>query len=108
MEQKAKKPSALNTQKSDPKQRNIASFFQKKAVPAPTLVTPAKRSSDASDAEGTSRSTRTNAIATPAPPSSSPLTLLKSSQQSSVANGLDKENGMDITYNLGLVTVLTS
>ena len=109
-EQKAKKTPGLSTQKSDPKQRNIASFFQKKAVPAPapTAVTPLKRASDANDAEVTSKPTRSDANITPAPASSSPLTLLRGSQQSSVQDGLDKENGTAMIRETRLIAALKS
>jgi DNA mismatch repair protein MSH6 len=87
-----KKAATPSTQKPAPKQQSIAGFFQKRLVPtAITSVTPAKRSSDAGQAEDASRAPRSSADITPV--ASSPPTVTITSQQSSVDDGRDKENG---------------
>lgn len=98
-EPKAKKPESSSIQKSGPKQQSIASFFQKKSGPLPIAVTPAKRASDVNDTYNASKDSRPDANVTPASStalaSSSPQTALRSSQQSSVNDERDKENGTD-------------
>jgi DNA mismatch repair protein MSH6 len=85
-----KKPAPLSTQKSGGKQQSIAGFFQKKSSPAVPAVTPAKRPSDASESAIASKLPRSSADITPA--ASSPPAI--PSQQSSIDNGKNKENGI--------------
>lgn len=98
-EPKAKKPGSSSTEKPASKQQSIASFFQKRQGPSPSAVTPAKRASDALDTNDASKSSRSDANITPgsssAPTSSIPQTAFRGSQQSSIDDGRDKENGMD-------------
>ena len=96
-----KKAAPPSTQKSGQKQASIAGFFQKRPGPAPPSVTPAKRQSDASETEFASKPPRSSADLTPAASrvigdASSPQTAPERSQQSSVDDGRDKENGMFI------------
>lgn len=73
---------------SSQKQQSIAGFFKKQAGPAPQSSTPAKRASDTNvpKVEHTSSS--------PAAPGSSPRTAPGASQQSSVIDPRNKENGV--------------
>ena len=99
-----KKTSTPSTSKPGPQQRGIAAFFQKKSGPAPSSVTPVKRLSDGDDTNIASKAPRSSADLTPlpssaGPASSSPQTRPAASQQSSVEDGRDKENGVYISEN---------
>ena len=93
-----KKTGSSSTPKSGPKQSGIASFFQKRPGAVPSDVTPAKRPSDTNGANNASKAPRSSADLTPAPSSgavasSSPPVAPDPSQQSSIADGHNKENG---------------
>lgn len=89
-----KKTSTPSTQTSGPKQQSIAGFFQKRSFAgAAPSVTPAKRPSEAGQDEDASKAPRSSADITPA--ASSPPTAIGLSQQSSVDQGRDKENGVE-------------
>ncbi len=94
---KTKKTASFTTQKSDPKQKSIAGFFQKTAGSATTAITPAKRASDASDEDNASAKRPSSISDAPRtsrePASSSPQRALRASQQSSVDGERNKENG---------------
>ncbi len=97
-----KKTGTSSTPKPGPKQQGIAGFFQKRTGPAPPSATPAKRPSDASESNTVSIPPRSSADITPAVSSavgdaSSPATAPVRSQQSSLDDGRDKENGTSIT-----------
>ena len=96
-----KKTGSTSTQKPGPKQQSIAGFFSKKpavaTTSAPSIVTPAKRSSPSNGSNNALKPPRSSADLTLAPSSvpasSSPHTAPGASQQSSVNEGLNKENG---------------
>ena len=89
-----KKMDSSSTPKPNSKQQGIAAFFKKKQGPVPTIVTPAKLLSDADDAKNASKASRSSPVNSSGPTSSSPLPQPTASQQSSVDDGRDKENGM--------------
>jgi len=90
-----KKQNSSQSSKSGPKQQSIAGFFQRRTGPASSTVTPAKRASNASEPVDASRAKAdlTPGGSTAVPASSSPRTAPGASQQSSVVDGRDKENG---------------
>jgi DNA mismatch repair protein MSH6 len=95
-----------NTQsKPGPKQQSIAGFF-KRGPGSAASVTPAKRASDANGSSSAAKPPKSSADLTPAPSSavmsSSPPAAPGASQQSSVINGRNKENGMPILNRNGL------
>lgn len=92
-----KKTGSSQSAKSGPKQQSIAGFFAKRPAAGPSNVTPAKRAGDSNGAETASKAPRSSADITPVPSSipahSSPQTIPGASQQSSVTEGRNKENG---------------
>lgn len=94
-----KKTATSSTPKPGPKQLGIAGFFQRKSDPATSSITPAKRSSDGDGKVNVQKAASSSPVPTPAlsngvPASSSPFTAPRVSQQSSIDDGRDKENGM--------------
>lgn len=95
--QKAKKLESSSSQKSATKQQSIAGFFQRRPGPSPSAVTPAKRHSDANDATDASKVPIITPARSSEPASSSPPIASRASQQSSVNDGKDKENGASLS-----------
>jgi len=93
-----KKTASSQSSKPGPKQQSIAGFFQKRTAPASSAITPAKRRSETEASPDASATPKPATDLAPAsssagPASSSPQTALGASQQSSVANERNKENG---------------
>ena len=92
-----KKSSSSQSSKAGPKQQSIAGFFQRRPESTSSTVTPAKRPSDATASADAPKSSKAISGLTPAPSSvaasSSPQTAPGDSQQSSVVDTRDKENG---------------
>ena len=90
-----KKSTTPGTQKSGAKQQGIAAFFQKKAAPSTSTVTPAKRLSEERDAKDASKAPRSSASEVLT--SSSPPRVPGASQGSSIDGERNKENGTTST-----------
>ncbi|EMC94639.1 hypothetical protein BAUCODRAFT_111690 [Baudoinia panamericana UAMH 10762] len=90
-----KKPGSTQSSKPNPKQKGIASFFQKRPEAPRSAVTPAKKGLVSKDTPLTSNIPRSSADITPAPSSntvSSPPAAPGLSQQSSAGDACNKEN----------------